>query len=125
MFFQKKCSHDNVPIDTTYSYCPDCGQLIENQWYLVRCACCGIKLLATSKKGIIIPASKFCTNCGSSDYTIERLEKIDCVNINYAILKKEVVDPHIEEFTQCWTNTAQIFNEINCAEKLYLSDNRY
>ena len=28
-----RCSHDHVSLDSTYSYCPDCGELIENEWF--------------------------------------------------------------------------------------------
>ncbi len=102
--FTTKCLHRNVPIDTEYSYCPDCGALIENQWYLVRCACCGVKIIATCKNGQIVPLKNYCHNCGSKNYTIERLEKIDCVNVNYAVLLQVEVNPEIKEYIQSWVN---------------------
>ena len=46
-----ECSHSHVKADVDFAYCPDCGELIENQWYLVRCACCGVKLRGMIKNG--------------------------------------------------------------------------
>lgn len=108
--FNKKCTHDNVPIDQDYYYCPDCGELIENQWYLVRCASCGLKEAATIRNGEIVPLNHFCHNCGSKSYTVERIEKIDCININYAVLVKTVVNNEINEYTQSWVDAIQTSN---------------
>ena len=99
-FFIPKCTHKNVPIDIETCYCPDCGKLIENQWYLVRCADCGVKEIATYKNGQITPIKNYCHNCGSQRYTIERLEKIDCVNVNYAVLIQVEVKSEIKEVGQ-------------------------
>lgn len=121
--FTSKCSHRNVPIDVEYSYCPDCGQLIENQWYLVRCACCGVKEIATCKKGKIIPLKNYCHNCGSKKYIVERLEHIDCVNVNYAVLVQNEVATEISEYTQSWVNaeqTVNLNNNIQTNPQLYL-----
>lgn len=109
--FTKKCTHDKVPIEQDYYYCPDCGELIENQWYLVRCASCGLKEVATVINGEIVPVESFCHNCGSKDYTVERLEKIDCININYAVLKREIIRNDFNEYSQSWTETNQTLNE--------------
>lgn len=108
--FGKKCTHDNVPIDADYYYCPDCGELVENQWYLVRCASCGLKEVATIKNGEIIPANSFCHNCGAKGYTVERIEKIDCININYAVLVKQVIKNETEDYVQSWVDTMQTLN---------------
>ena len=110
--FNKKCSHSKVPIDQEYYYCPDCGELIENQWYLVRCASCGLKEIATVKNGEIVPVDNFCHNCGGKEYTVERIEKIDCININYAVLIKEIITPEIDEYTQSWSDTIQKTYEL-------------
>ena len=105
--FNKKCMHTNVPIEEDYYYCPDCGELVENQWYLVRCACCGLKQAAIVKDGEVIPEDNFCHNCGAKNYTVERLPKIDCININYAVLLREVVNLEIPEYTQSWSDVIQ------------------
>ena len=55
------------------------------------------------KNGVVMPQNHFCTNCGSKEFVEERLEKINFVDINFAVLKKTVVEacePHV--FTQCW-----------------------
>ena len=105
--FGKECTHDKVPLDADYYYCPDCGELIENQWYLVRCASCGLKEIATVKNGEIVPLDNFCHNCGSREYTVERLEKIDCININYAVLIKAIVRDETQEYSQSWVEAIQ------------------
>ena len=110
--FSKECPHDKVPLDAEYYYCPDCGELIENQWYLVRCASCGLKEIATVKNGEIIPLDNFCHNCGGKEYTVERLEKIDCININYAVLVKAIVKNEAEEYSQSWVEAIQTSNYI-------------
>lgn len=103
-FFKHKqnCAHNKVSADKDISYCPDCGELIENQWYLVRCACCGVKEKAVIKNGEIVPADKFCHNCGTKSYTVERLSKINFIDINYAVLVKAIVSNQINGFTQIW-----------------------
>ncbi len=108
----RQCIHENVPIDQDYFYCPDCGELIENQWYLLRCKSCGLKIPATIKDGEIIPLNKYCHNCGTQGFVVERLEKIDCININYAVLIKSVVKNEINEYTQSWVEAIQTSFDI-------------
>lgn len=110
--FSKECEHHKVPLDVDYYYCPDCGELIENQWYLVRCASCGLKEIATVKNGEIMPVDNFCHNCGGREYKVERLEKIDCININYAVLIKAVVKNEYDEYSQSWVDAIQTSNYI-------------
>ena len=43
-----KCKHEHVTPDRDCAYCPDCGKLIKNEWYITRCACCGVKLKTTA-----------------------------------------------------------------------------
>ena len=105
--FNKKCTHSHVPIEEDYYYCPDCGELVENKWYLTRCSCCGLKLPATAKDGEVMPLEKFCHNCGGKGYTLERIDKIDCININYAVLVREIVNLEIPEYTQSWADVIQ------------------
>ncbi len=105
--FNKECTHDKVPVDAEYYYCPDCGVLVENQWYLVRCASCGLKEIATVKNGEIMPVDNFCHNCGSREYNVERLEKIDCININYAVLIKAAIKNEVDEYSQSWVEAIQ------------------
>ena len=101
--FRKKCMHDKITPDMECGYCPDCGKLIQNEWYITRCACCGVKMKAIAKNGEIYPQNHFCTNCGSKEYTVEKLEKINFIDINFAVLQKKVVEnPDSVSTTQCW-----------------------
>lgn len=103
----KKCTHSKVPIEDDIGYCPDCGELIENLWYITRCACCGVKQRATIRDGEVVPEEGFCHNCGSHAYQVEEIGKIDCININYAILVREIVKNEISEYTQSWMDAIQ------------------
>ena len=110
--FNRQCTHDNIPIEQDYCYCPDCGELIENQWYLVRCASCGLREPATVRNGEVVPLNKFCHNCGGKSYIVERIDKINCININYAVLVKAVVDNNVNEYTQSWVDAMQTNNVL-------------
>lgn len=113
-FFKKNktCIHSQIKPDIDCAYCPDCGELVENQWYLVRCACCGIKLRGILKNGEIVPEKHFCHNCGTKDYIIERIDKINFIDISYAVLVKAVVNSEFTEYTQSWVDTNQKANNI-------------
>ena len=100
--FNRVCQHSKVRPDVEFAYCPDCGELVENQWYLVRCACCGVKIKGIMKNGEIIPEKNFCHNCGTRDYVIERINKINFIDISYAVLVKAVVTQNYTNFTQSW-----------------------
>jgi len=108
-FFQhkKECQHKKVSPQDECAYCPDCGKLIENRWYLVRCECCGIKLKAILKDGEITAEEKFCHNCGGKHFVAEYIPKINCIDINYAVLVKTAVEPYTDVYTQSWTNVNQ------------------
>lgn len=101
----KTCIHSQVRADVDYAYCPDCGELIENQWYLVRCACCGVKLRGMLKNGEIIPDNNYCRNCGAKDFVVERIDKINFIDISYAVLLKAVVHNNEYNYTQSWVDT--------------------
>ncbi len=103
----RKCQHTKVPLDTDIGYCPDCGELIENHWYITRCKCCGMKERATIRDGEVVPEEGFCHNCGSKAYIVEEIEQIDCININYAIIVRKVVENEINEYTQSWLDAMQ------------------
>ena len=98
----KECKHLHVPVDVEEAYCPDCGQLVKNKWYLVRCSCCNIKRSAHTKYDEIVPDTKFCPNCGATDFYVEELEKVNFIDVHYAIFKKIVISQ--EKFTtrQIW-----------------------
>ena len=97
-----ECQHNNVPIDVDEAYCPDCGAYVQNKWFLVRCSCCNIKRSAHTKYNEIVPDTKFCPNCGSTEFYVEELEKVNFIDVHYAIFKKIVISQ--EKFTtrQIW-----------------------
>ena len=97
-----KCSHSKVSMQDDFAYCPDCGELIANRWYITRCKCCGIKVKAICKNGKVVSEEKFCHNCGSKIFEPELISKINCIDINYAVLVKTVISPQVAETTQSW-----------------------
>ena len=101
---KRKCMHDKITPDMECGYCPDCGKLIQNEWYITRCACCGVKLQACIKNDEIVPQNHFCRNCGAEEFVVEKLPKINFIDINFAVLKKTVVENTDKTTftTQCW-----------------------
>ena len=91
-WFKSQCTHNKIPATVESGYCPDCGEYVENHWYLVRCKHCRIKRKAHLVAGNPVPETHFCPNCGGILYEVERLKKINFIDINFAVLKKEVVD---------------------------------
>ena len=61
---KNKCSHRNALLYSENGYCPDCGQYLVKNYYLIRCSRCDIKREAKLAWGEIVPAQKFCSNCG-------------------------------------------------------------
>lgn len=50
-----------------------------------------------------MPEANFCHNCGGNEYIVEKLDKINFVDINYAVLVKTVVpEDKVVEVTQSW-----------------------
>ena len=66
-----------------------------------------MKERATIRKDEVVPENGFCNNCGSKAYIIEEIEKIDCININYAIVVRKVVEDEVKEYTQSWLEAMQ------------------
>lgn len=101
--FNRACNHDKITPDMESGYCPDCGKLVVNEWYITRCSCCGVKLKTNARNGEIFPQERFCTNCGGQEFQVEKLKKINFIDINFAVLQKkvEVEDLKINS-TQCW-----------------------
>ena len=65
---------------------------------------------ATIRNDEVVPEDEFCHNCGGKSYIVESIEKIDCININYAIVVREVVHNEISEYTQSWQDAMQTTN---------------
>ena len=120
-FFKRNrvCLHTQIRPDVDFAYCPDCGELVENQWYLVRCACCGVKLRGVIKNGEIVPEKPFCHNCGTREFIVERIDKINFIDINYAVLMKTIVTNDFREYTQSWVDTNQKANNIRLLLQQY------
>ena len=98
-----KCTHDRITPDIEQGYCPDCGKLVRNEWYITRCSCCGVKMKAMVKNGEIVPQNHYCTNCGSHEFTVEKLEQINFIDINFAaLLKREIESEQFCSTTRCW-----------------------
>ena len=108
--FHQECKHERFSADRDIGYCPDCGELIENQWYIMRCSCCGVKHRAIVKHGKIVPLDKFCENCGGNEFVAERVDKINFIDINYAVLVKAVVTNDVQPFTQSWVDVTETSN---------------
>lgn len=102
--FKRHCYHERITPDMESGYCPDCGKFIKNEWYITRCSCCGVKLKTMVIKGEVQPQYHYCSNCGSEEYTVEKLSKINFIDINFAVLQKKEIenDIKIANTTQCW-----------------------
>ena len=107
---KRKCDHNKITPDMECGYCPDCGKFIQNEWYITRCNCCGVKLKTRAHNGEIIPQYNYCSNCGGHEYKVEKLSKINFIDINFAVLVKNVIKEELRvNTTQCWQekNNAQ------------------
>lgn len=104
MIFRKtsSCRHDLITPDRKAGYCTDCGEYVENHWYITRCKCCGIKQNTKIVQGKILANTRYCKNCGSNSFIIEELEIIDIVNINYAVLLKQIIGHRKQNIIQTW-----------------------
>lgn len=87
-----KCQHKNACNAQSEGYCPDCGKFIKKSYYVIRCSHCGIKRIAKKTFKGITPTEKFCTNCGEQEFVIEKYNKLNFSDINYAIEVKEVIE---------------------------------
>lgn len=103
---QNKCSHKNALLHTESGYCPDCGQYLIKNYYLIRCSRCDIKRQAKLYWGEIQPVDKYCFNCGSVDYYIEKIDKVNFIDAQYAIYIKEIADEmqNLHPETQIWVD---------------------
>lgn len=107
LFLRKNsCAHTHALIYSNEGYCPECGAYVKKYFYIVRCSCCEVKREAKMCFGDVMPKEKFCTNCGSRDFYVEKLDNITFIDVPYAIHTKEVVP--IEELdyarSQVWVD---------------------
>ena len=101
-FLWKSCTHDKITANMSAGYCPDCGEYVENRWYISRCKCCGVKQKTEVKNGKIITEAKYCRNCGSEAFAQEELECLDVSNLNYAVVQKQTREVPKTNFIQTW-----------------------
>ena len=106
--WKKSCSHDKITPNMVAGYCPDCGEYVENHWYITRCTCCGVKQKTLIRNGKVVACEKFCKNCGSSVFNVEELKEIDIVNINYAAVLKRTKEVKVKEFVQTWIENSYV-----------------
>jgi len=115
--FKKECTHTKVSLNTEEAYCPDCGALIKNKWFLIRCSCCGIKRKASIFKDSIRPETKFCENCGEEEFIVQELESLNFIDIRYAFFKKTVINQKGKEFYCIWTDDDCSAEHLSASEK--------
>ena len=111
---KQKCRHKNALLYSDSGYCPDCGQFLVKNYYIVRCSCCDIKREAKLSWGEIVPQEKFCSNCGSSEYYIEKLDSLNLIDAHYAVYLKEIADEiHIRRpEAQIWVEDGEKIKQI-------------
>ena len=115
--FKKECTHPKVPPEIDEAYCPDCGALVKNKWFIIRCNCCGIKRKASIFRNLIHPETKFCENCGGEEYIIQELESLNFINARYAFFKKFVINQQKKDSYCIWTDNDCSFEHISETEK--------
>lgn len=106
ILFKTSCKHEKVNLSMKAGYCPDCGDYVENHWYISRCKCCGVKQISFVKNRKIVTKERFCKNCGSNSFILEELKNLDIVNINYAVSLKHVIATTRKSVIQTWTERA-------------------
>lgn len=102
LLWKTSCNHEKIAPSVSAGYCPDCGEYIQNCWYITRCSCCGVKRKSIIRNGKIITQARFCKNCGSSEFELESLDKVDIVTINYAVLLKTSIKSKRQNILQTW-----------------------
>ena len=109
-----RCRHNGALLYSNEGYCPVCGKYLKKSYYILRCSHCEIKRSAKKEFGKIIPEDEFCTNCGEKEYYIEKYDKLNFVDINYAIEVKEEIDFKNKEFDfEIWVDTKEDNREQN------------
>ena len=118
----KGCQHKRVSVNSKGAYCPDCGKFVVIKWYIVRCACCGIKRVAyVDFNDNIKPEDRFCPNCGTAEVITEEHDKINFVDINFAVHRKEICENNIitENRTQIWTDNDDSNPQLMIEQRKY------
>lgn len=103
--FKHSCRHEKISAGIKKGYCPDCGKLVENRWFVTRCPICGKRHKTVLKNGKPFPAEKLCSNCGTSEFQVEEIDFPDIVTINYATYISEIVSEE-KNSVQAWIENA-------------------
>lgn len=111
--FKKSCKHEKITPEMDAGYCPDCGKFVQNEWFITRCACCGVKLKTSIRNGQVFPQNHYCSNCGASEYEVEKLEKINFIDINFAVLNQKIIENDLKvNTTQCWQEKSNVQQKL-------------
>ena len=112
---KNKCNHKNALLHTDNGYCPDCGQYLIKNYYLIRCSRCDIKREAKLAWGEIITTQKFCSNCGEQNFYIEKLDKVSFIDAKYAIYLKEIASEiqTLHPESQIWVEDNDIIKQLS------------
>lgn len=111
----KACTHPNVETTKVLSYCPDCGKLIHINWYVIKCRCCGKRRIGILRGNKVVPLARFCTNCGTQEYNVEKIKNLNFFDMNFAIAKKEEENvPLSNDCTETWVDEKDIIDTLRC-----------
>ena len=104
-----ECKHEKISYDRDCAYCSDCGAYVEIKWYLCRCSCCNVKRQSyLNFNNFVRPMQRYCPNCGSKEYYIEEKENINFIDINFAVMRKEMPDHYIHSVrSQIWVDNKE------------------
>ena len=61
-----------------------------------------MKIKATIKNGEVVPECHYCKNYDGKEYRVERIEKINFINVDYAVLINDIVKPTVSAKIQTW-----------------------
>ncbi|MDD3013077.1 MAG: hypothetical protein PHC34_05180 [Candidatus Gastranaerophilales bacterium] len=115
-FFTKrqKCRHEKITPQSIWNYCPDCGKEISIKWFILRCNSCASKRGSMLYLNTLVPTDKHCSKCGSPEFYIEKKEKLDFFDMNYAVMTKEEIDNISKSgsVTQIWIEGENCWHEF-------------
>jgi hypothetical protein len=71
-----------------------CDDLVDGKafWILLKCNKCDTKRIPMVNKGKIIPVNRYCKNCGSERFYLERKEDIERLDTIYALYSKDLTN---------------------------------
>ncbi|OGI01369.1 MAG: hypothetical protein A2Y25_02630 [Candidatus Melainabacteria bacterium GWF2_37_15] len=117
------CKHKNITPFSAGNFCPDCGKKIEISWLILRCSCCQSKRQAGVVFNSVVPRSKYCIKCGTSECYTEKKEQIEFYDFEYAVISKKEADNNLcnKEILQIWVeqerNSNYQFNNLKLLPK--------